>query len=63
MSIKKESFIAGVFRTKAELLALQEETGKSIRPLLAELDRQACEARRNRDIIAGNTVTKSGKED
>lgn len=62
-NINESSFLAALLKKKAAVLQSQQDSGKSMKPLLEEVDRQIKEVLRGKDPIKGEGVTKSGSED
>ncbi len=59
---EKPSFLSGLFKKKADVFKIGNETGSDVQSALKEVDRQIKQAQKG-NPITGEGVTKSGEED
>lgn len=63
MSEEDQSFIASLFKKRADVQQIGQSSGANVQGAVSEVDRQITQALRGGDPVKGKGVTKSGKED
>lgn len=63
MAEQESSFISQLFAKLADVIKIQEETGKSTGAAQKETRRQISQASKGGNPVKGEGVTKSGQED